>query len=342
MIAKIEEHPTAESFSEMIATSSLVSGLLELTLTNISAASEKTPEKEVVYDSAKIERTARSIRKAADISYSTLRGFLKAPTPYEDLRFVYHNLSRSLFSWMAATAHMYNTALTEFYLLKDDGYQHAVSLIRAVNVLGWVSSTSEAVFNWSHAPCRLAYEGVSTKWLRYCETSCISLQHVTTRQAASFEELIALYPLYGPFWLHYVVLLSLGEMPSGIIDTAVKVIHMQKKDNHVRYSSVDFFHDDWVDLLQILLLPSSQLDDMGVKKAREIARKLLGSCENVRSKNFIESNHSSPEVYWPGTFSKEVRPPLLTRAQFQNLLTKLTPIMGPEEEDMLNDLKNCL
>ncbi|CCW69943.1 unnamed protein product [Phytomonas sp. Hart1] len=340
--SEVEKQPTALLFGEMMEVSTRVGGFLELALLQMVTESEETPENEVisVYDHTLLQRSGKVIRRTVDIAYETLLKLLRG-VPNANFHLPSEHSPRMLFSWMVSTAQMYNAVLTEFYLREDNTYHHAVSLIRSVNVLGWAPSTHANFFNWSESPCQSSYEAASEKWTSFCEKSCTSLTTIATRQAASYEELIALYPRYAPFRLHYLFLLALGEIPHAKSEAVLQTIHAQRKGLST-YTNVDGFHSSWLDLLEFHVRSSDQRSAEKVDNTRKIVRGLLQSCGNLSSHHFIKLNHVKHEVHWPGTFSNEIRPPLLTRAQSLNFIKKTLPIMNAQEEAIiLEAIKEC-
>lgn len=282
-----------------------------------------------------LEGITAALAAAADVSYSRLKQMLRRE-PGRVLPHALDDLPRTVFGALASTVHLYSVVLAEYHLMKDDSERHARALLRSVDLLSW-SAGYPRLFNWTGAPCRKSIVGVTKEWLRFCETSLSSSEATATRRAASFEELIALYPRLAPFRLHHAVLLILRESALATSTSALRLIRSQEEklaSTPAHYQQVDPLHGPVLVLLEAFATPVEQLSLVKREEVRRVLTTTMRSCEAFLG-------DPGQPVRWPTPFDEEARPALFSKKQVQTLLAKLRLLLGPDFPE--NPLEgNCL
>ncbi|CBZ26382.1 conserved hypothetical protein [Leishmania mexicana MHOM/GT/2001/U1103] len=304
-----------------------------------------------------------SLRRAADVSYAKLKAML-LQEPNAELDMAPTSLVRTTYSWMLGNIYLYSAVLPEYYLLQDDSTSHALVLLRSINVLSWsprvhtvpsaemrehgAAMVTYDLFNWSGgAACRRGRLGHVPHAKRFCESSFSSWAAVARRVAATYEELIVLYPTYAPLRLHYAISFAFLAMDTaadvaagdtqGLDDhsaKALKVIRSDRSKLESTYRHADAVHRPVLALLEAFLTPvglrTADQDTQLVTALRE-----WGSCAEAQAA-LLEATS------WPGgVFSGEYRAPLLRDVQLLHLLTKVQLHLG-DDHAALQTLRLCL
>ncbi|CAG9584075.1 hypothetical_protein_-_conserved [Leishmania major strain Friedlin] len=304
-----------------------------------------------------------SLRRAADVSYAKLKAMLLQEA-HAELHMAPTSLVRTTYGWMLGNIYLYSAVLPEYYLFRDDSTNHALVLLRSTNVLSWsprVHTVPSAemrehgaavatydLFNWSGgAACRRGPLGHVPHATRFCESSFSSWSAVARRVAATYEELIVLYPTYAPLRLHYAISFAFLAMDTaadvtaggtqgldGHTAKALQVIRSDRSKLKGTYTHADAAHGPVLALLEAFLTPvalrTADQDAQLVAALRE-----WESCAEAQAA-LLEATS------WPGgVFPGEYRAPLLRDVQLSHLLAKAQLHLG-DDHAALQTLRLCL
>ncbi|KAG5464372.1 hypothetical protein LSCM1_00555 [Leishmania martiniquensis] len=310
-----------------------------------------------------LSRVSAALRHAADVIYSKLKAMLLQEANAE-LHMAPTSLVRTTYGWMLSNIYLYSAVLPEYYLLHDDSANHALVLLRSINLLSWsplvhtVAPTETRedgaavltydLFNWSGgAACRRGPLGHLAPVKRFCESSFSSWSAVAHRVAATYEELIALFPSYAPLRLHYAVsfaFLAMGTAADANASSnrvledhaarALKVIRTDRSHLDRTHRHADAAHGLVLALLEAFLTP------VGLRTEEQNAQLITAlrewdSCAGARAA-LLETTD------WPGgVFPREYRVPLLRDTQLLQLLATAQLHLG-NDHAALQMWRSCL
>lgn len=261
-----------------------------------------------------LTRVMRSLRRASQVIYSRLLTIfhrdLEAILPG-----VVGSLKQTLFSWVTTAIHTNSVVLAEYYLQQDDPRLHAISLMRAVNLLS-LSAKMDSLFNWTENPCALSIPGASARWISFCRSSMETVPMTRLRRAASLEELIVLYPSYAPFRLQYFAQVAFMADPR-VSSEATRAQLTRHRVKLPGLKSVDDYHEAALELLEFFLTPEQDLQEESARQVVSILQNRFSTC------TLLMEPFGPHNITWPGIFHSEFRPPLLDRDSTLSLLTKL-------------------
>jgi hypothetical protein len=356
---QVAELATLPGFDELSKTAARI-GATYFTLLEQVAAAEEIEDgghalRQLDVSQHHLSSVADALRRAADVSYTKLKRMLLRE-PKAELAMAPTSLVRTTYGWMLGDLFLYSVVLPEYYLLRDDTPSHAVVLLRSLNLLSWspvvhtvpipnaagaqtsnmATLTAYDIFNWSGgAACRKGPLGtVSTQWMQFCESSFSSSAAVARRVAATYEELIVLYPDYAPLRLHYAVAFTFlspvvaDGTASSLSDHAMKALRVIRNDGEKllrhHYKEIDALHMAVLRLLEAYLTP---IEMWTAERETQLIHALheLKDCTHVRTSLLASS-------FWAGNgaFVTEYRVPVLTVEQLTALLTKTRVHLGAD------------
>ncbi|KAG5490678.1 hypothetical protein JKF63_00800 [Porcisia hertigi] len=357
---------TLQTLDHLIKTAAELGAVYVQLLEQVAAAQELDDSgralRELDVSQHHLSTVGSALRGAADVSYTKLKAMLLQEANAE-IHEAPTSLMRTTFSWMLGDLYIYSAVLPEYYLLQDDTPNHARALLRAINLLSWSPRVhtvplAEArerntpvrtydLFNWSGgAACRRGLLGDVWHSRNFCESSFSSWSAVARRVAATYEELIVLYPSYAPFRLHYSISFAFLAMDTaadvvpggshGLVDhtaKALKVIRNDRAKLESTYAHVDAVHGFVLALLEAFLTPVGLRT---VDKDTQLVAALRGwkSCAEAKAALLGATT-------WPGdVFPGEYRPPLLRDTHLSHLLAKAQMHLG-EDHVSLRTLRSC-
>lgn len=357
---QVAEQATLPGFDELSRTAAQIGAVFLTLLEQVAAAQELEDGghalRQLDVSQHYLSSVADALRYAADVSYSKLKRMLLRE-PDAELANAPTSLVRTTYGWMLSDLFLYSAVLPEYYLLKDDTASHALMLLRSLHLLSWSSTvrtvpsqaladatqTSYDIFNWSGgAACRKSPHGaVSEKWMQFCKSSFSSAAAVARRAAATYEELIVLYPTYAPLRLHYAIAFTFLKPSNAahlLSEHAMKALRVLRSDREklgVRYKPADGVHAPLLTLLEAYLTPA---DLWTSEQQTQLVRALgeLKGCDDVRVSLLTKSRWREN-----GGFEKEYRAPLLTAEQLSALLAKAQLHLGADHA-VLAPFLECL
>ncbi|KAK7194015.1 hypothetical protein NESM_000313900 [Novymonas esmeraldas] len=364
--SQVAKQATLPTLTNLIKSAVQLGGVYAALLAQIVAAQEQDDGgralRELDVSDHHISSVGDALRRAADVSYTKLKAMLLGEASAE-LHMAPTSLVRTMHGWILGSVYLYSAVLPEYYLLEDSTPNHAVSLVRSVNLLSWsprvhalppaeTAASGPAVvgydvFNWSGgAACRRGLLGDVSLLKRFCESSFSAWPAVARRVAATYEELIALHPAYAPLRLHYAIAFSFLALdtaadasgraePLGEHTTkALGVLRRDREKLRGTHTHVDATHTSVLALLEVFLTP------VGLRTA-EHDEQLTAALHELRDCAAARTTLLEPTA-WPGdVFPGEHRPPLLRAEQLSHLLMKAQVVLG-DDHAALQPFRACV
>lgn len=367
----VAKQATLPTFSDLMTAGAQLGGVYAELLKQISTADEGAgigaALNQFSIDSDPFTLFAVALRRAADVGYGKLKAML-LQEPNAELHLAPTSLVRTMHGWLLSDIYLYSAVLPEYYLLQDDTANHAVALVRSVNLLSWsrlvyAASSADAaaagraeapsaavsydIFNWSAgSACRQGTLGDLRLRGHFCESSFASWPAVARRVAATYEELIVMHSTHAPLRLHYAVAFTFFAVDTAEDTTgatpiledhtakALAVLRTDKTKLQTTYKNADAVHAPLLALLEVFLAPdASRTPDESAQLVAALQE--LKNCKDARETLLGASK-------WPGKlFAGEYRPPLLRPAQLAQLLKKAQVHLG-HDHAALKPFADCM
>lgn len=292
-----------------------------------------------------------ALLRATDVLYLLLLSLLEGSNSVDDaLGSAVRDMPATVYQWTLSTVYVLNQVITEYCLRttaateKDEqalSERHATSLLKANQLIQSVSEAlvERGVLGGGNANpssiCDLLLLMPSGA-KKFCRSTFDSSLTLAQRVAANYEELIAIYPRYGPFRLHYVVsFVALQQYPQlGVgVEKCAEIIKNDRKRLHT-YQYKDELHQPFLDWLETFVLADAASisrttaeGEEDVKSSTKELDRVLRVLQVFPSCNSIRRPFTSNT--WPALPLTErvVRPPLLKTTDVKFALDKLSGVI---------------